>query len=135
MRRQRLLNPSLVGGLALWALVLGSVPGGAIAMPTASVAQLQPMAIREAQIASIMQVMHHPQAQLQLRLAGISPTQVREGLAKLDDAQLASVARRAEAVKAGGELVGLIIALLVVAILVVILITLLHKDIDVKDRR
>ncbi len=135
MISQRLLNPTFVGVLAVWALLLGSVPTGAMAMPTASVAQLQSTAVREAQIAMVMQVLRHPQAQLQLRLAGISPTQVREGLTKMDDTQLASIAHKAESVKAGGELIGLIIALLVVAILVVILIMLLNKDVDIKDKK
>ncbi len=91
-------------------------------------------AIREAQIEKIMTVLSHPKAQLNLRMAGISQTQLREGLSKLDDAQLTMVAQKADSVKAGGIL-GVIIALLVIAILVIIVIMLMDKEVKIEDKR
>ncbi|MBI3317536.1 MAG: PA2779 family protein, partial [Candidatus Omnitrophica bacterium] len=106
----------------------------AFAMPTESVSVLQTASAREAQIEKIMEVLSHPRAQLHLRMAGISRTELQEGLWKLDDAQLAMVAQKADAVKAGGQLLGLVIALLVIAILIVVLMMLLRKDIRIKDK-
>ena len=133
MTMPRVLHPKLVGALALWALVLGSSPGGAIAMPTASVAGFQTAAMREAQVAQIMSSLAHPRAQLPLRLAGITPAQLRERLATLNDTQLAAVAHKAEGVKAGGQLEVLIV-LLVLAIIIVIVLYAAGKDVVVKDK-
>ncbi len=130
---QRLLNPKFVAVLAVWALILGSSPGGAVAMPTGSVAQLQSTAVREAQIAQILGVLDHPCAQWHLRLAGVTPAQMREDLATLDDTQLASIAHKAQAVKAGGQL-EILIVLLVIAILAVVILYAAGKDVVVKDK-
>ncbi|MBI3333248.1 MAG: PA2779 family protein [Candidatus Omnitrophica bacterium] len=134
MTTQRLLNPRLAALMAGWALLMGVSPGRAFAMPTGSLVALQTASDRDARIEKIMGILSRPAAQIHLRAAGISQAQLREGLSKLDDDQLAAVARRAEVVKAGGEL-GIIIALLVVAILVIIVIQLLDKDIEIKDKK
>ena len=128
-----LLSRKLVGVVAAWALWISVSPGRAFALPSESVSAFQAGSCREAQIEKIMSVLSRPEAQVHLRTAGIDPTGLRGQLAKLDDAQLATVAEKADAVKAGGFL-GLIIALLVIAILVVILIYLLNKDIEIKDK-
>ena len=134
MNIPRLLAPKLVLTMAAWAFLFGMSPSGALAMPTESAAVAGPASVRTAQIDAIVNTLSRPQAQLHLRLAGISPTQLREHLSRLDDVQLAMVAHKTEMVKAGGEL-GLIIALLVVTILVIVLIKLLNKDVEIKDKK
>lgn len=125
MSMQRFLNHKVISVLAVWMLVLGISPRISFGMPTASMPVVQATAsIREAQIEKIMIVLSHPKAQLNLRMAGISQTQLRENLSKLDDAQLAMVAQKADVVRAGGQL-GLIIGLLVVIILLIVVVRLI----------
>ncbi len=125
MSMQRFLNHKVISVLAVWMLVLGISPRISFGMPTASMPVVQATAsIREAQIEKIMIVLSHPKAQLNLRMAGISQTQLRENLSKLDDAQLAMVAQKADVVRAGGQ-VELIIGLLVVIILLILLVRLI----------
>lgn len=133
MTMGRLLHPWIVRGITLWALGLGIPPSGAQAMPTRTLDVVQPINVREAQIQQVMSAMAQPAAQLHLRAMGISPAELRTGLERLDDAQLASVANQAESVKAGG-LLGLIIGLLIVAILVVVLLALMDKEVEVTDK-
>lgn len=130
-----LLNRTLATCMAVWALWMAISPGRTWASPSESLPTVlasNPEAQREAQIEKIMGVLSRPEAQVQLRAAGIWPDHLREKLSKLDDTQLAMVADKADTVQAGGVL-GLIIALLVIAILIVILIYLLNKDVEIKD--
>lgn len=132
MMMGRVLHPMIVRGVTAWALVLGLPPSGAQAMPTPPLELVQPVAHREAQIDQIMQALARPAAKIHLRAMGIRESDLRTRLARLDDAQLASVAEQAEAVKAAGVL-GLVIALLVIAILIVVLIALMDKKVEIKD--
>ena len=88
---------------------------------------------RDSQIEKIMNTFSHPKAQLHLRMAGVNRAQLRESLSKLDNAQLAMVARRADTVKTAGQL-EILIVLLVIAILVVIFLYAAGKDIEIKDK-
>lgn len=133
MVTQRLRRSRVIGAMALWVLVMGVSPGRAFALPTSSVASVQTASARDVQIETIVSVLSAPRAQVHLRMAGISPTRLKEGLSRLDDAQLAQVAQKADAVKAGGEL-GLIIGLLVLTILIIVVVMLLNKEIEIKDQ-
>lgn len=133
MVTQRLRRSRVIGAMAIWGLVIGVSPGRVFALPTASVASVQTASARDVQIETIVSALSAPRAQVHLRMAGISPTRLKEGLSRLDDAQLAQVARKADAVKAGGEL-GLIIGLLVLTILIIVVVMLLNKEIEIKDK-
>ncbi|GEM_PF-1826409 len=133
MVTQHLRRSSIIGVIAAWALVIGISPGRAFALPTSSVASVQTASVRDVQIEAIVSALSTtPRARMHLRMVGISPAQLREKLARLDDVRLAQVAQKADAVKAGGEL-GLIIGLLVLTILIIVVVMLLDKKIEIKD--
>ncbi len=133
--RRILLNHKLVWTLALWTSLISLPPSGAWAMPSESLSLVQSVSVRDAQVAQIMQALSTPTAQVHLRLAGLNTADVRSGLLRLDDAQLAQVSEKAEAVKAGGDALGLIVVLLVIALLVVLILKLSDKKIEVKDTK
>ncbi len=127
MMTQRLLNPRFALILAVWAVLMGVFSGRASAMPRGSLG-LSPAvsSTRTAQIERIMTVLSKPEAQVHLRAMGIRLPELRSRLSKLDDAQLARMAQKADTVKAGGQL-GLLIAALVIAILIVIFIAIVKR--------
>ncbi len=133
--RKVILNHKLVWALALWASFISLPPSGAWAMPSESLGMSQNAAVREAQITQIMQVMSTPVARLHLQMAGFKQADLRETLAKLDDAQLAQVSSKAESVKAGGDALGLIVVLLVITLLVVLILKLSDKKIVIHDQK
>ena len=105
--RNVLLSPKLIG-LVTACFIGAGMPPSLYAMPTESVAVASPASVRQAQIEQIMQVLERPDAQVHLRLLGLSPEKVRTRLASLDDAQLTSVAEHAESVRGAGEVVAII---------------------------
>lgn len=131
--RKFLLNRGFVGALAVWAAVISFNPSVGSAMPSESLSTVQAVSVRQAQVEEIMQVLSMPQAQLHLRMMGLREADVREGLSKLDDAELAQVASRSETVKAGGDGLGIVIAVLVIVLLVIVILSLTDKKIEVKD--
>lgn len=131
--RKILLNQKLVWALALWASVISLPPTGVWAMPSDSIAISQSASARTYMINQVMTVLSRPEAQVHLRMMGMNSTQVQDSLSKLNDSELASVASKAEAVKAGGDGLGLVIALLIIVVLVMLIVNLNHKKIVVKD--
>ncbi len=131
--RKYLLNCKLVWAVALWTAFVSIPPSSVHAFPSESLAILQPVSLREAQIDKVMSVLSRPEARLHMRLMRIDESQVRDSLAKLDDAELAQVAERADSVKAAGGALGIVIALLVIVLLVVLIMNISDKKIEIKD--
>ncbi len=126
--RKFLLNRNLVLTLALWAILISIPPSNAFAMPSASVSAFDLGSLRQAQMNNIMSELSRPEARAHLMLMGISQKELKEKLAQLDDAQLASVAKKANAVKVAGDAgLGIIITLLVIAILAIIFVRLANN--------
>ncbi len=123
--RKFLLNHKLVTILALWTIFISIPPSNAFAMPSASVTAFDVVSLRQAQMSKIMSELSRPEARAHLMLMGISQNELKAKLTQLDDAQLASVAKKADAVKVAGDAgLGIIITLLVIAILAIIFIRL-----------
>ena len=133
--RKYLLDRKFVWVMALWMALLSVPPSNAFAFPSESLSVSDTAGARQAQIDKVMSVLSRPEAQLHLRLMRINDQQVRAALTKLDDAQLAQVARKADTVKAGGDILGLVIVLLVIAILVILIMKLSDKTVVVKEKR
>ena len=133
--RKRLLNCKCVSVLVLWMAILSMAPSNAFAFPSQSLSVLEPASLRDAQINQIMSVLSRPEAQLHLRMMGMNQTQVKDALAKLDDAQLAQVADKANAVKAVGDGLGIVIVILVIVLLFVVIVKLMDKRIEIKDQK
>ena len=134
--RKQLLNKRFVWMMALWAAIISVPPSNAFAFPSGSLSVSSAPGVRDAQINKVMSILSRPDAQLHLRLMRIDEKEVRSALAKLDDAQLAQVARKADTVKAAGDgALGVIIALLVITLLVVLIINLSNKRVVIKDAK
>ena len=131
--RVYLLDRKFVFTMALWAVFLGIVPSNGFAFPSESLAVVAPASVREAQIHRILEVLSRPEAQVHLRLMGVHSSQIEKSLSKLDDSQLQRIAQKADAVKVGGDGLGIVIALLVIVLLVVLIVNLTDKKIVVKD--
>lgn len=129
--RKFLLNRPFVLAMAFLALFVSLPPSKALAMPSASVSTFN-VAARQAQIDQIMSVLSRPEARAHLVLMGIRQEDLKARLSQLDDRQLAMVADKADAVKAGGDALGIVVVVLVIAILVVLLMKLSDKTIEVK---
>ena len=133
--RKFLLDRKFVAVLALWMCLISVPPSNALAMPSESISAVTAPSIREAQIAGVLAVLSRPEARAQMVMMGIDQKTLKEKLAALDDSQLASVAQKAESVKAGGDGLGLIIVLLVIVILVLVIMKLSDKRIEIKDAK
>lgn len=115
-----LKTPGFVFALAVCFGVSSIAPGAALALPSEPVARMSEPSVssRQAQIAQVLGLLARPEAQAHLHTAGMSLDQVEQQLARLDDVQLARLARGADALKAGGEpygevlLLGIILAVL-----------------------
>src|SRR5262245_8213291 len=110
--RNLLLNRKLIWAMALWSALISLPPSGADAMPSDSVTVVGASAMREAQIGQILSVLSQPRAQAHLVMMGIKRDELQSRLSRLDDRELAAVSRRAEAIKAGGDGLGIVIAIL-----------------------
>ena len=133
--RRRLLNRKFVSVLVLWMTILSVAPLNVFAFPSQSLSVSQPASLRDAEISRIMSVLSRPEAEIHLRMMGISQAQVKDALAKLDDAQLAQVADKTNTIKAGGDGLGIVIALLVIVLIVVLIVKLMNKKIEIKDEK
>lgn len=133
--RHKLLNPAFVSGMALWMCALSLPPSGAWAMPSASLSAFATVQtqIRQAQIDSILSALSRPEARAHLALMRIDEKRLKEDLAALSDTDLAAVAEKAEAVKAGGDALGVIVVLLVIALLVILILKLSEKKVVIRD--
>lgn len=133
--RRVVLNHKLVLAMALWMAVISIPPSNAFAYPSESLLAVGPASVREAQITQIMGVLSRPEAQLHLRLMGIGNGDVKDALSKLDDVQLAQLAQKSDAVKAGGDALGVVVAILVIVLLIVVIASLMDKRIKVEDAK
>lgn len=132
--RNYLLNRRFVLAMAVWILCLSALPSNAAALPSESLTVVELGSMREAQMLRILQVLSHPQAKLHLLTAGIGEKDVRDALAKLDDVELAALSQKAEAVKAGGDALGVLAGVLAIVLLVMLIFYLMEKQIIVKDK-
>ena len=127
--RKILLNRNFVLFLTLWMGLVSVPPSNAFAMPSASVTAFDGAALRQVQIQKIMTELSRPEARTHLVLMRINRSELQERLNGLDDAQLASVSKQADAIKAAGDAgLGIIITLLVIGILAIIFVRLANKE-------
>ncbi|MBI4432476.1 MAG: PA2779 family protein [Candidatus Omnitrophica bacterium] len=131
--RKLFLNKPLVLAVAFWSLILGIAPSNSFAMPTDSAAYFSPQTSRQMTIDKIMTVFSRPEARAHLMLMGLNQEELRQKLSGLDDRQLTEVAGQADAARAGGDGLGVVIAILVIALLVILIVKLADKTVVVKD--
>jgi hypothetical protein len=126
--RNILLNRKFVLTLTLWTVLISLPPSNAFAMPSASVSAFDASSFRQAQMDKILIELSRPEARAHMMLMGIKQAELQEKLSQLDDAQLATVADKASAVKVAGDAgLGIVITILVIVILVIIIQKLNHN--------
>ena len=126
--RKFLLNRKFVLALALWTMLISMPPSSAVAMPSASVSAFDAASLRQVQMTNILQQLSRPEARTHLMMMGISQSELKSKLSQLDDAQLANVANKADAIKVAGDGgLGLIVVLLVIGILAIIFVRLYNN--------
>lgn len=123
----------VIAGLVVCVTSLSALPPDVQALPTGSLSVERASAAREAQVEHVLSVLSQPAAQWHLRVAGVTTADVRQALAGLDDAQLASVAQQADRVRVAGDAV-LVIGISLGTILLVALAACIIYLI-VRDRR
>ena len=127
--RKFLLNRKFVLALTLWTVLVSIPPSSVFAMPSASVSALDIVSLRQAQMSKIVSELSRPEARAHLMLMGINQNELKDKLAQLDDAQLADVAKKADAVKVAGDAgIGILITLLVIGILAIIFVRLANRE-------
>jgi len=128
------LKRSLVGYLVIATVVLGLLSafpaseGWAMFLPSH-----QTSSIRQEDLSKIQTVLESKMIHQRLADLGLSQEEITSRLAQLSDQEVHQVAGQIDALYAGGDGLGVVIALLVIAILVVILLQLTgHKVIITK---
>ena len=124
--RKVLLNRKWVLGLAIWTFIC-SVPGDIWAMPSQSMTAVSTNAVREAQVAQIMNVLSRPEARAAFLARGISEEKLRESLSGLSDSELDAVSQRADTIRAGGDAGGIILTVLLIILLAVVIMKVMEK--------
>ena len=126
--RKFILNPKLVWSVSLWAILISISPSNVFSMPSVSVSALDSVSFRESQINNIMSELYRPETRAHMMMMGISQKELKAKLTQLDDEQLASVAKKADAVKVAGDAgLGILITLLVIGILAIIFVRLANN--------
>jgi hypothetical protein len=119
--RKFLLNHKLVWAVATWAILFGVAPSNGFAMPSSSVSTFSTPSFREMQIDKIVTQMGRPEARAHMMMMGISQNELKDNLVRLDDAQLANVAGKADQIKVAGDAgIGILVTLLIIGILAII---------------
>lgn len=133
-RVQLFFKRSLVGYLVIATVVLGLLSafptseGWAMFLPSN-----QTSSIRQEDLSKIQTVLESKMIHQRLADLGLSQEEITSRLAQLSDQEIHQVAGQIDSLYAGGDGLGVVIALLVIAILVVILLQLTgHKVIITK---
>ena len=131
-----LLKQSLIGYLVVAVLILTAVPTDVQAMflpSSAYLAQEDSSLNRRQNLERLQRLLESKVISQRLSDLGFSQGEVRSRLNQLSDQQIHYFASHLESLQAGGDGLGIIIALLVIAILVVVLLEVTgHKVIITK---
>ncbi|MBW2145803.1 MAG: PA2779 family protein [Deltaproteobacteria bacterium] len=84
---------------------------------------------RQKNMAVVQKVLEHKIVNERLRALGFGEEEITARLSRLSSAELHKLAARIDSLTAGGDGLGVVIALLVIAILVIVLIKLMNKRI------
>jgi hypothetical protein len=129
---KRLRNPALAFAIAGWFLFFNSAPAVAGLVGSKPASEEVSKINREEDIKTIQRALESKIVQEKLKAYGLSKEEIEKKLSEMDDQQIHILARASEKVLAGGDGLGVVIALLVIAILVVILLKLLNKEIIIR---
>ena len=129
---KRLRNPVLALAIAGWFFLFNSAPAMAGLVGSKPASEEVSKINREEDIKTIQRALESKIVQEKRRAYGLSKEEIERKLSEMDDQQIHILARASEKVLAGGDVLGVAIALLVITILVVILLKLLNKEIIIR---
>jgi hypothetical protein len=129
---KRLRNPALALGIAGWFFLFNSAPAVAGLIGSKPASEEVSKINREEDIKTIQRALESKIVQEKLKAYGLSKEEIEKKLSEMDDQQIHTLAKASEKVLAGGDVLGVAIALLLIAILVVILLKLLNKEIIIR---
>lgn len=126
-------SPLIVLAVTVWftafllfpALATAALSDSLLSSPEASLA-------REAELATVRQVLENKIAVQKLKDFGMSPDAVSARLSSMTDEQIHHLASLSDRITAGGDGVGAVIGVLLIIILVILIIKLLDKKIIIK---
>jgi hypothetical protein len=107
------------------AMLLSAPPDAAPAAPAAE---------RAADLAKVQKVLEMKAVQQRLQDYGLTPEEALARISSLSDEQLHAFAANADAVQAGGDVLGTLLAVVLIALLVVLIIYLLEGRISIQHR-
>jgi hypothetical protein len=105
--------------------IAGLIPSAPSSTDTAS-------RIRGEEIGKIQRALENKILAEKLKAYGLSTAEVQDKLQSMTDEQVHMLSQASERLLAGGDGLGVIIALLVIVLLVIVILKLLHKEIIIK---
>jgi len=124
--------PALALTMATYFVFLMSFPAVAGLIPSIPSSVEMTGKGREAEINKIQKVLEMQIVAEKLRAYGLSADDVKAKVQGLSDEQLHVMAQASDKVLAGGDGLGVVIAILVIAILIVVLLKLMDKKVIIK---
>jgi len=124
--------PALALSMATYFVFLMSFPAVAGLIPSIPSSVEMTGKGREAEINKIQKVLEMKIVAEKLRAYGLSADDVKAKVQGLSDEQLHVMAQASDKVLAGGDGLGVVIAILVIAILIVVLLKLMDKKVIIK---
>ncbi|RMH80801.1 MAG: hypothetical protein D6674_02830 [Acidobacteria bacterium] len=126
-----LRKPVLALAVAGWLFTFNSSPALA-GLVSSKPAKEEVAPQREEDMAKVQRALENKLLQEKLKAYGLTKEEVEKKLSELSDEQVHMLAKASDRVLAGGDGVGIVIAVLVIAILIVILLKLLNKEIIIR---
>ncbi len=124
-------RPLLVFAVAGWFMTYSSAPALAGLVPSEPIGQ-EVKSQREMELQKIQRALENRLVQEKLQAYGLTKEEVQKRLSELSDEEVHMLAKASDRVLAGGDGLGVVIAVLVILILVVILLKLLNKEIIIR---
>ena len=120
--------------LALIALSSFAGPAEAMFLPASAGASAAPLFDRQADLAAVQKALESKTVQQRLRDYGLTPEETLEKLNGLSDEQLHQLASNSDALQAGGDAAGTLVALMIIGLFVILIIYLLEGRIEIRRR-
>lgn len=129
---RRLRMPAVAISMAMYFSLLCSCPAVAGLLPSLPSSVQTADTVRGGEIAKVQKALEQQIVIDKLTAYGLSTDEVNAKLQSLSDEQLHMMAQASDRLLAGGDGLGVVIALLVIVILVILILKLLDKKIIVK---
>jgi hypothetical protein len=124
--------PLLALSMAIYLSLFFTSPGIAGMMGSIPSPELQASGTRADDIDKIRLALENELVQAKLKAYGLTQEEVQSKLQDMTDSQISLLAQASDDVLAGGDGLGVVIAILVIALLVILIIKLMNKSIVIR---